>query len=51
LRPRRRGTSATTAPAPSSAAQDAATPTLKVQANEVDLVFTVTDKNGRFING
>ena len=49
--PPARGQSATTAPAPSSAAQDAATPTLKVQANEVDLVFTVTDKNGRFING
>ena len=30
---------------------DAATPTLKVQANEVDLVFTVTDKNGKFITG
>ena len=45
------GQSATTAPAQSAAALDAATPTLKVQANEVDLVFTVTDKNGKFING
>jgi VWFA-related protein len=45
------GQSATTAPAQPAAAQDAATPTLKVQANEVDLVFTVTDKNGKFING
>ena len=34
-----------------AAAADAATPTLKVQANEVDLVFTVTDKNGKFITG
>ncbi len=31
--------------------QDIAAPTLKVQSNEVDLVFTVTDKNGRFITG
>ena len=46
-----RGQSATTAPAQSAAAQDAATPTLKAYANEVDLVFTVTDKNGKFING
>jgi VWFA-related protein len=49
--PPARGQSATTAPAQSATAQDAATPTLKVQANEVDLVFTVTDKNGKFING
>jgi VWFA-related protein len=34
-----------------AAAQDAATTTLKVQSNEVDLVFTVTDKNGKFITG
>jgi len=36
---------------PTAPAQDAATPTIKVLANEVDLVFTVTDKNGKFING
>ena len=42
-----RGQSAATA----ATAADAATPTLKVQANEVDLVFTVTDKNGKFITG
>ncbi len=45
-----RGQSAATA-ATAAAAADAATPTLKVQANEVDLVFTVTDKNGKFITG
>ena len=45
-----RGQSAATAAA-AAAAADAATPTLKVQANEVDLVFTVTDKNGKFITG
>jgi VWFA-related protein len=32
-------------------AQDLAAPTIKVQANEVDLVFTVTDKKGHFITG
>ena len=42
-----RGQSAATA----ATAADAATSTLKVQANEVDLVFTVTDKNGKFITG
>jgi len=31
--------------------QGQATQTLKVLANEVDLVFTVTDKNGKFITG
>ena len=45
-----RGQSAAAAAA-AAAAADAATPTLKVQANEVDLVFTVTDKNGKFITG
>jgi VWFA-related protein len=39
------------APAQTLPAQDVAAPTLKVQANEVDLVFTVTDKNGKFITG
>jgi len=34
-----------------AAAPDAAAPTIKVQANEVDLVFTVTDKNAKFITG
>ena len=45
------GQSATTAAAAQAAAPDAATPTLKVQSNEVDLVFTVTDKNGKFVTG
>ena len=45
------GQSAATAAAAAASAADAATPTLKVQANEVDLVFTVTDKNGKFITG
>ncbi|HUD21612.1 MAG TPA: VWA domain-containing protein [Acidobacteriaceae bacterium] len=31
--------------------QDQKTATIKVLANEVDLVFTVTDKNGKFITG
>jgi VWFA-related protein len=34
-----------------SAIQDQEAPTLKVQANEVDLVFTVTDKKGHFVTG
>jgi VWFA-related protein len=32
-------------------APDVAAPTLKVPVNEVDLVFTVTDKNSKFITG
>ena len=32
-------------------AQDIEAPTIKVQANEVDLVFTVTDKKGHFVTG
>ncbi len=36
---------------PVNAGDDAATPTLKVGVNEVDLVFTVTDKHGHFIKG
>ena len=32
-------------------AQDAEAPTIKVQANEVNLIFTVTDKKGHFITG
>src|ERR1039458_5963975 len=36
---------------PAPTAQDLAAPTIKVQANEVDLVFTVTDKKGHFITG
>jgi VWFA-related protein len=32
-------------------AQDIQAPTIKVQANEVDLVFTVTDKKGHFVTG
>jgi VWFA-related protein len=52
---------ATPAPAPASAAapasnpptamQDETAPTLKVNANEVNLIFTVTDKKGHFITG
>ena len=36
---------------PTAAAQGAQAPTIKVQANEVDLVFTVTDSKGHFITG
>ncbi|HEV2646732.1 MAG TPA: VWA domain-containing protein [Acidobacteriaceae bacterium] len=48
------------APAPPAAApptaepaapSDADAPVLKVQSNEVDLVFTVTDKKGHFVTG
>jgi VWFA-related protein len=39
------------APATAPTAQDLAAPTIKVQSNEVDLVFTVTDKKGHFITG
>lgn len=43
---------ATNSPAdPSPDAQNAPTPTIVVHANEVDLVFTVTDKKGHFITG
>ena len=41
-------------PPPSAAApapQDTDAPTIKIQSNEVDLVFTVTDKHGHFITG
>jgi len=31
--------------------QDEAAPTIKVEANEVNLIFTVTDKKGHFITG
>jgi VWFA-related protein len=34
-----------------ASAEDIGAPTLRVLANEVDLVFTVTDKNGKFITG
>ena len=30
---------------------DAATPTFRVQSNEVNLIFTVTDTHGRFVTG
>ncbi|HEY5054551.1 MAG TPA: VWA domain-containing protein [Acidobacteriaceae bacterium] len=43
--------SSPSAAAPVNAEEDAATPTLKVGVNEVDLVFTVTDKHGHFIKG
>ncbi len=50
--PQVRGQSTTTAAsAQTTTAQDMATPTLKVESNEVDLVFTVTDSKGRFITG
>jgi len=47
---------ATTAPgqqptAPSLPTQDQPTETIKVQVNEVNLIFTVTDKKGKFITG
>ena len=45
------GQSATTAAAAAASAADAATQTIRAYANEVDLVFTVTDKNGKFITG
>jgi VWFA-related protein len=32
-------------------AQDEAAPTITIQANEVNLIFTVTDKKGHFITG
>jgi VWFA-related protein len=32
-------------------AQDSEAPTIKVNVNEVDLVFTVTDKKGHFVTG
>ena len=36
---------------PTATDQGAQAPTIKVQANEVDLVFTVTDSKGHFITG
>jgi VWFA-related protein len=44
-------TPAATGAQPPAAGQDADAPTIKVQANEVDLVFTVTDKKGKFVTG
>ena len=38
-------------PDTSAPGQGIEAPTIKVQANEVDLVFTVTDKKGHFITG
>jgi VWFA-related protein len=35
----------------SDSAPDAQAPTIRIQANEVDLVFTVTDKKGHFVTG
>jgi VWFA-related protein len=37
--------------APSLPTQDQPTETIKVQVNEVNLIFTVTDKKGKFITG
>jgi VWFA-related protein len=37
--------------APSLPNQDQPTETIKVQVNEVNLIFTVTDKHGKFITG
>src|SRR5690348_17136597 len=31
--------------------QEEAAPTIRIQVNEVNLIFTVTDKKGRFITG
>ena len=39
------------APAQATPSQDEPITTIKVQVNEVNLVFTVTDKKGRFITG
>ena len=38
-------------PTPSLPNQDQPTETIKVQVNEVNLIFTVTDKKGKFITG
>jgi VWFA-related protein len=37
--------------APPASGQDQPTETIKVQVNEVNLIFTVTDKKGKFITG
>jgi VWFA-related protein len=45
---------ATAPPTPATAAgsgSDSDTPTFRLQANEVDLVFTVVDKKGKFVTG
>jgi VWFA-related protein len=42
---------AATAPANQSPSADEPITTIKIQANEVNLIFTVTDKKGRFITG
>lgn len=39
------------APPPPQSPVDEPVPTIKVQVNEVNLIFTVTDKKGRFITG
>lgn len=39
------------ADSPAANTPDVSAPTLRVQSNEVDLVFTVTDKNGKFVTG
>ncbi len=39
------------APAQASPASDQPITTIQIQANEVNLIFTVTDKKGRFITG
>ncbi len=44
-------TAAPQSQAPSAPASDEPITTIKVQVNEVNLVFTVTDKKGRFITG
>jgi VWFA-related protein len=41
----------TAPPAGAPEAQGEAAPTIKVQVNEVNLIFTVTDKKGRFVTG
>jgi VWFA-related protein len=41
----------TSSPASQSTNPEDVVPTIKVQVNEVNLIFTVTDKKGRFITG
>ena len=45
------GVPGTQGQSPATVAKEEQAPTIKVQANEVDLVFTVTDKKGHFITG
>jgi VWFA-related protein len=49
--PPAQGPGAQSATATGQLTQDQEAPTIKIQANEVDLVFTVTDKKGHFVTG